>query len=257
MTESSPKAKSKNSGPGHTLDMRSEGYSEECIAQSLEFIRACIRHTPLRRYSRLFRLDEVGVTGAMAGSLVEGFEQFRTDLARWSLSFESPKDLFDYLLLAPSLQATYFYRTCRALHLREVQFAPNVLATISRLLTGIEIYYSADIGPGLKVIHGIGTVIGAGCKIGSRFTVYQGVTIGDSLGSDTGKRPVIGNDVIASAGSQVLGAVSVGSKTIIASNAVVIHSLPDRCIAAGVPAEVKVADLPEARFHEFQNAIKG
>ena len=55
---------------------------------------------------------------------------------------------------------------------------PAILATVARQLTGTELFYSAVIGPGLKLIHGIGTVIGAHCEIGGRFTADQGVTIG-------------------------------------------------------------------------------
>jgi serine acetyltransferase len=49
----------------------------------------------------------------------------------------------------------------------------------------------------------------------------------------------------------------VGSETIIGANAVVIDSLPSRCIAAGIPARVKVADLSDAQFREFWDSIKG
>ncbi len=56
-------------------------------------------------------------------------------------------------------------------------------------------------------------MIGTGCRVGSDFTVYQGVTLGDKLGRDTGKQPVIGDRVIVSAGAQVLGPVTIGSET--------------------------------------------
>ena len=56
---------------------------------------------------------------------------------------------------------------------------------------------------------------------------------------------------------ECLGPVTIGAKTIIGANSVVIHSLPGRCIAAGAPAEVKVADLSEEKFLEFLDSIKG
>jgi serine O-acetyltransferase len=229
---------------------------EEWIAASRAFIRDCLASTPLRDYQRLFEGDRGQADGAEDLLLMEGLEQFRTDLARYQLSFDSPEDLFAHLLLAPNLQATYFYRTCHAFYKKDVACLPDVIATVSRLLTGIEIYYSADIGPGLKLIHGTGTVIGSKCKIGSHFTIYQNVTIGDKLGREMGKRPVIGDYVIVSAGAKIFGPVTVGSKTIIGANAVVIDSLPDRCIAAGLPARVKVAGLSEEQFSEFFESIR-
>jgi len=107
------------------------------------------------------------------------------------------------------------------------------------------------------VIHGVGTVIGSMCRVGSHFTAYQNVTIGDKLGRDTGKRPEVGDYVIATAGAQILGSVTVGSRSVIGANAVVLRSLPERCVAAGVPARVVVADLSDEAFGEFWASIKG
>jgi serine acetyltransferase len=230
---------------------------ESWIRETCAFLQECIVSTPLRRHADLFDPDRVDRDPAVSGCLGEALESFGSDLERWSLRFEFPRDLFEHLAFAPNLQVTYFYRLCRALHLRGVARLPDVVATTSRQLTGMEIYYSAEIGPGLKVIHGTGSVIGAKCTIGSGFTVYQNVTIGDKLGRETGERPVLGDRVIASAGAQVLGPVRVGSETIIGANAVVIDSLPARCVAAGIPARVKVADLSEAQFREFWDSIKG
>ena len=63
--------------------------------------------------------------------------------------------------------------------------------------------------------------------------------------------------VIVSAGAQVLGPVTIGARTIIGANAVVIRSLPPRCLAVGVPAEVKVADLSDQTLSGFMESIKG
>ena len=231
---------------------------EDYIGQALQFLRTCVSSTPLKKYESLFEGGH-DANDALRDCLMEGLSSFQPDLERWGLTIDSPEIFFDRLLLAPNLQATYLYRVCRALHLRDVDIVPNVLAAVSQLLTGVQIYYSANIGPGLKVIHGHGTIIGAGCRIGSHFTIYQNVTVGDRLGKDsgTGKRPVIGDYVIASAGAQILGPITIGFKTIIGANAVVIHSLPARCIAAGIPAKVKVADMEEERFLDFWQASKG
>jgi serine O-acetyltransferase len=182
---------------------------------------------------------------------------FATDLARWGIPPESPEQLFNRLQLSLSLQATLFYRVSHQLYISGISFWPDVLSTASRILSGVEVYYSADIGSGLKLIHGVGTVIGAKSRIGRNFTVFQGVTIGDKLGAETGGRPQIGDDVILSAGAQVLGPVTIGSKTIVGANAVVIRSTPGRCVVAGVPAELKAKGLSDERFNEFVRAIKG
>jgi serine O-acetyltransferase len=230
---------------------------EEGVREALAFIQSCACATPLRQQADHFEPDRVGPSDPLRESLAQALESFRSDLDRWSLRFGSPVELFEALALAPNLQATFFYRASRALFLAGVKRTPDLIATVSRQLTGIEIYYSAEIGPGIKIIHGTGTVIGAKCTIGSAFTVYQNVTIGDKLGRQTGGRPVVGDRVIASAGAQILGPVHVGSETVVGANAVVLDSLPDRCVAAGVPARVVAEGLSDARFGEFWDSIKG
>lgn len=230
---------------------------EAVIAESAEFFRSSLSSTPLRRHAGLFDSDRVAADRALKDCLLSAHEDFTVDLARWRLEFEEPKELFERLLLAPQLAATYFYRVSHACFLREVERVPLVIAALSKLLTGTEIYFSSEIGLGFKLIHGVGCVIGTGCKIGRNFTVYQGVTIGDKLGRDTGKRPVIGDRVIVSAGASVLGPVTVGSETVIGANSVVLDSVPSRCVAAGAPAQVKVANLSDEAFGEFWASLLG
>ena len=228
---------------------------ENWLHESLAFLHESVSSTPLRRHAELFTPERIGSSG-LADALQAAHANFLTDLGRWGMTLADPRKVFEQLALAPNLQATFFYRTCRALFLAGVAFLPDVIAVTSRQLTAMEIYYSADIGPGLKIIHGAGTVIGAQCKIGSHFTVYHNVTVGDKLGRQTGVRPELGDRIIASTGAQVLGPVQVGSETIIGANAVVLDSLPNRCIAAGIPAKVKVADLSDEQFAEFWSSIK-
>jgi serine O-acetyltransferase len=234
---------------------RSKSDTRDTSEASLAFIRSCVETTPLR--AELARFDAECESGDVHAAIGEGHDAFQSDLDRWSLQFETPELLFELLRFHLNLQATYFYRVSHALWQREIKWVPDVIGTVSKQLTGLEIYYSAKIGPGLKIIHGVGAVIGAMCTVGSQFTIYQGATIGDKLGRDTGKRPVIGDQVIATVGSQILGPVTVGSQSVIAANAVVLESVPERCVAAGVPARVVVKNLSDEAFGEYWASIKG
>jgi serine O-acetyltransferase len=105
---------------------------------------------------------------------------------------------------------------------------------------GIEVTPRCDIGPGLMLPHTFGTVIGA-TAIGSNATVFQGATIGASsldMGFDKNKRPVIGGNVIIGAGAKVLGGLSVGNNVTIGANSVVVKSIVDGMVVAGVPAKI-------------------
>lgn len=229
--------------------------SEPWVRAALGFARTCLASSHLHAHAG--RFDPDGAGAPLREAVARALERFRSDQRRYRLQFEAPEALFAHLELAHHLQASFFYRVYRELFLAGIEELPDLLFAVSRQMTAIEIYYSADIGPGLKLIHGAGTVIGARSRIGADFTVYQNVTIGDKLGRDTGPRPVLGDRVIASAGAQVLGGVEVGSQVVIGANAVVLDSLPDRCVAAGIPARVCVADLDDARFGEFWDSLKG
>ena len=213
--------------------------------KALEFIKLCISKTSLDKdYVKLINSKE------LASSIEETIEIFKTDLARYNMELD-----FDKLLFYPYIQAIFFYRLCHNLFLKKVELLPDVLAVVSRHMSGMEIYYSAEIGPGLKVVHGLGTVIGARSKIGSNFTIYQGVTIGSKGGKQAKERPVIGDYVIVSTGAQVLGLITVGNKVIVGANSVLLKSVPSNCVVAGIPAEIKKENLSDQAFYDFYNSI--
>ena len=96
----------------------------------------------------------------------------------------------------------------------------------------------AKIGKRFFIDHGTGVVIGETTEIGDDVIVYQGVTLGGT-GKDTGKRhPTIGNHVLIGSGAKVLGPLTIGSNTNIASGAVVLDDIPENSTAVGVPARV-------------------
>jgi serine O-acetyltransferase len=50
--------------------------------------------------------------------------------------------------------------------------------------------------------------------------------------------PIIGDNVLIGAGAKILGDVIIGNNVVIGANAVVVESVPDNCVAAGVPARI-------------------
>ena len=69
-------------------------------------------------------------------------------------------------------------------------------------------------------------------------TIYQGVTLGGT-GKDTGKRhPTIGNNVILSSGSKILGPFKVGNNVKIGAGSVVLKEVPDNCTVVGIPGTI-------------------
>ena len=83
----------------------------------------------------------------------------------------------------------------------------------------------------------MGVVIGETAEIGDDCTLYQDVTLGGtSLERGQKRHPTLGNDVIVSAGAQVLGPFRVGDGARIGAQAVVLKEVPDGATMVGIPA---------------------
>lgn len=142
------------------------------------------------------------------------------------------------LLTSSGVHAILSHRASHALHEKGYVLPARLLSQMTRQVTGIEIHPGAKIGRGFVIDHGTGVVIGETTEIGDNCTLYQGVTLGGT-GKDQGKRhPTLGNNVMVGAGAKVLGPLVIGDNSKIASNAVVLSSIPADSTAVGIPAKV-------------------
>lgn len=109
-----------------------------------------------------------------------------------------------------------------------------------RIIFSSDISMKSDIGGGLKFEHGQDIVIGADVKVGKNLRIFNGVTIGgkDPALPSTGNQPTIGDNVVISTGSKILGPISLGNNVITGANCVCIKSVPDGSTVAGVPARI-------------------
>lgn len=144
----------------------------------------------------------------------------------------------EVLLLYSGLHAIILHRPAHWLYNKKAYFPARLLSQFSRFMTGIEIHPGAKIGHGVLIDHGAGVVIGETAEVGDNCTIYQGVTLGGT-GKEKGKRhPTLGNNVLVGSGAKILGPFKIGDGAKIASNAVVLQSLPPHATAVGVPARV-------------------
>lgn len=114
----------------------------------------------------------------------------------------------------------------------------KVIHGVMREACACEIYFSNEIGAGLRLVHGLGTVIGSRNRIGKGFTIYQGSTIGHREVGEPGA--MIGSDVTVYAHALVLGAVRVGDRAVIAAQAVVLKNVPAGATMLGSPAKARI-----------------
>ena len=159
-------------------------------------------------------------------------------LAAYQARDPAARSKLEIFLLYPGVHATLYHQAAHFCYCQKMKFLARTISQWSRFWTGIEIHPGAKIGRRLVIDHGMGIVIGETAEVGDDCLIYHGVTLGGT-GKDQGKRhPTIGNNVLLSTGSKVLGPFKVGDGARIAANAVVLKEIPENATAVGVPARV-------------------
>ncbi len=141
-----------------------------------------------------------------------------------------------FTLFAPGFQAVAGYRITRWLMQRHIPIIGAVLQRLVEVWTGISIPPEARIGAGLLIHHFGGIVINGDTVMGEQCTLHHGVTIGNRVSG--GPSPKLGDRVLIGVGAAVLGDITIGNDAQIGANAVVLRSVPDGGVAAGIPARV-------------------
>ena len=160
-------------------------------------------------------------------------EEFRVIKER-DPAIKSPLEV----LLYPTFHVMLSYRRAHRLYERGHYFRARLISQRAARRTGIEIHPGAVIGKGFFIDHGSGVIIGETTIIGDNVTLYQGVTLGGT-GKETGKRhPTIGDNVMISAGSKIIGSFTVGENSKIGAGSVVIEEVPPNCTVVGVPGRI-------------------
>lgn len=153
------------------------------------------------------------------------------------------KSILMTVLLEPGFKYCLWMRITRYLWLKH-----SIFFVFSRFILKhfaykyeFDISYRAKIGYGLGIGHHGYIVVASNAVIGNYCFLRPGVVIGkkDNFSPHS---PVIGNRVFFGAGSKAVGNIKIGNNVSIGANAVVLHDVPDNCIAVGVPAVIKQAN---------------
>lgn len=102
---------------------------------------------------------------------------------------------------------------------------------------GIELPVSTEVGPGLRLRHGVGIVVNPASRIGAGVMLRQGVTLGNRKLSDD--CPVIEDGVEIGVGAVVIGAVTVGVNARIGPNAVVFRDVPAGAVVMSPASDIR------------------
>jgi serine O-acetyltransferase len=145
--------------------------------------------------------------------------------------------------LVPGFKYTFWMRLASHLRQKSLIWRPayylcRVILHRCGLKYGISIPYNTCIGPGLYIGHYGGIVVNDSVVIGYDCNINHEVTIGVKYGGRNPGVPVLGDRVYLGPGCKVIGGICLGNDVAVGANSVVVESVPDLGVAAGVPAKV-------------------
>lgn len=156
-----------------------------------------------------------------------------------------PFYVLESLLFENGYQAVVAYRIASWFKHRRIPLFGPLFARLGLLFTGVDISPEAVIGPGLRIGHGVGLVIGNGVRIGADALLLHQVTLGAPSDRRIGDMPEVGDRVFIGAGAKLIGGVVVGDDVFIGVNAVVTADVPSNSkvtCAAGVQVLTETRD---------------
>jgi serine O-acetyltransferase len=169
------------------------------------------------------------------------FERFTETFALRGQPYSRWRVMFESCVFKAGFQAVVLYRFAHWCHQRGWTYPAWFFCRLNQAITGADIEFNAEIGPGMFISHPAGIVIGRGTRIGRRVTIFQGVTCGvRSWRPEAITRfPTIGDDCFLYAHATVLGPIRIGNGCVVGTHAVVTRDLPDRAVARSMPAVVE------------------
>jgi serine O-acetyltransferase len=170
-----------------------------------------------------------------------------TGRLRATLTRPFPWYVLEALLFDAGYQAVVLHRLASWFKRHGVPFFGPAIARWNLFLTGVDISPAAEIGPGLRISHGTGIVVGWRVRIGRDSLIMQGVTLGANTVASLEEMPTIGDRVVLGAGSTVLGAVKVGDDCFVGAHALVTEDVPARTkVLARGGVEMRPRRAPES-----------
>ena len=165
------------------------------------------------------------------------------------------------VLFYPHLHALWLHRLAHMYYVKGYRTAPRIAALFARLISGgIDIHPGASIGRRFFIDHGSGVVIGETTRIGDDVMLYHQVTLGSTgwwkdYWRDTGsqRHPTIEDHVVLGSGSAVLGPITIGARSKIGAQALVIESLPPDTVVLGHTGTIVHHDKKHQVTYEQQN----
>lgn len=114
---------------------------------------------------------------------------------------------------------------------------------LNKIMNCVDWYWNISLPEHFIVDHPLGSVLGR-AKYGDYFSIYQGVTVGESLKKDEVALPTLGHHVIMFSDSKIIGKCNIGNYVILSANSCVINThIPDCSIVYGKGKDIKIRTM--------------
>ncbi len=179
----------------------------------------------------------------------------RADTRRLRSAYPRPFPFYviEALLFENGYQAVVLHRLAHWCKRHRIPFLGPCFARLGLFLTGVDISANAQIGPGLRISHGVGTVIGGFARLGEGALVLHGVTLGSPSEGRVQQMPTVGDRAFLGAGATLVGAITVGDDVVIGPQAVVTEDIPSGSrvlAAAGITVSRRSSPAPDGGPHD-------
>jgi serine O-acetyltransferase len=153
----------------------------------------------------------------------------------------SLKDIFYCCLFKAGFQAALIFRVSHWFYQLGWIFMARFFMRLNLTLTGADIGFAAEIGPGLLLGHPVGVVIAHKTIIGRNVTMLQGVLFGvqNWLPDTMDRLPEVGDNCIFCTRCMVLGEVTIGDCCVIGANTVITRDIESDAFAFGSPVVIQ------------------
>jgi serine O-acetyltransferase len=170
------------------------------------------------------------------------FENLREDTRQLRATKRKPFPWYvlESLLFESGYQAVVLHRLAHWFKRHGIPVLGPAVARLNLFCTGVDIAPAAEFGPGLRISHGTGIVVGWRARIGRNALLMQGVTLGAPHTGRLEEMPTIGDDVVLGAYAAVIGPVRVGDRAFVGAHALVTVDVPaDHKVLAGLGVEIR------------------
>jgi serine O-acetyltransferase len=167
-------------------------------------------------------------------------DDVRADYLRYRpLGSGSMTQILELCLHRPGMVACVILRVQEMFFRNRWGRAASICRAVNLAITGADFVPGCVVGPGVRLEHPSGIVVGFDAVVGSNCTILQQVTLGVLYGDrEEQATPVLEDDVVVGAGARILGGVRIGRGASIGANAVVLIDVPAGATAVGIPARV-------------------